>query len=214
MTKGKFGLSLSAIALIAFGFSALRQPQSVLLVTGFALLAEKDEWLNRQVMQALLLTITYYLAELVTDWIFGGLARFFGWVKLYNAASAMSTVDSFVGDVLYLALIVFSVLAVLRVLGGKDAGLPFLSKMADGDIATMLKLKTRVAEAPAQTAPPVQAMPTQTQYAPPAQPPPSSQTSPIVIQDAPEPVSRLCPACSAPLDEDSVFCTECGAKTK
>jgi len=163
MTKGKFGLSLSAIALIAFGFSALRQPQSVLLVTGFALLAEKDEWLNRQVMQALLLTITYYLAELVTDWIFGGLARFFGWVKLYNAASAMSTVDSFVGDVLYLALIVFSVLAVLRVLGGKDAGLPFLSKMADGDIATMLKLKTRVAEAPAQTAPPVQAMPTQTQ---------------------------------------------------
>ena len=101
------------------------------------MLAEKDEWLNRQVMQALLLIIVYYVAELVTDWIFGGLARFFGWVKLYDAASAISTVVSFVGDVLYLALIVFSVLAVLRVLGGKDAGLPFLSKMADGVIVLL-----------------------------------------------------------------------------
>ena len=64
MAKGKFGLSLAAVAVIAFGFCALRQPQSVLLVAGFALLAEKDEWLNRQVVQALLLTIAY-LAELV-----------------------------------------------------------------------------------------------------------------------------------------------------
>jgi len=84
MSKGKFGLSLAAVAVIAFGFSALRQPQSVLLVAGFALLAEKDEWLNKQAMQALLLTIVYYVAELVNDWIFGGLARFFEWVELYD----------------------------------------------------------------------------------------------------------------------------------
>jgi len=214
MEKGKFGLSLAAIAVITFGFSALRQPQSVLLVAGFALLAEKDEWLNRQAMQALLLTIAYYVAEFVTDWIFSGLARFFGWVKLYDAASAMNTVGSFVGDVLYLALIVFSVLAVLRLLRGKDAGLPFLSRMADGDIAAALKSKTRAAEAFAQTAPPVQTVPTQMQYAPPAQPPASSQVPPIVTQDAPATVPRLCHACSAPLYEDSMFCTECGAKTK
>jgi hypothetical protein len=214
MTKGKFGLSLAAVAVIAFGFAALRQPQSVLLVVGFALLAEKDEWLNRQAMQALLLTIAYYLAELVTGWVFGGLVRLFGLVNLYGAASAMSTVDSFVGDVLYLALIVFSVLAVLRVLRGKDAGLPFLSKMTDGDIAAAIKSKTRTTEASAQTAPPVQAAPIQTQYAPPAQPPASSQTPPAVTSDAPAPAVRLCPACSAPLHEDSRFCTECGAKAE
>lgn len=214
MTKGKFGLSLAAVAVIAFGFAALRQPQSVLLVVGFALLAEKDEWLNRQAMQALLLTIVYYLAELVTGWVFGSLARLFGLVNLYGAASAMSTVDSFVGDVLYLALIVFSVLAVLRVLRGKDAGLPFLSKMTDGDIAAAIKSKTRTTEASAQTAPPVQAAPIQTQYAPPAQPPASSHTPPAVTSDAPAPAVRLCPACSAPLHEDSRFCTECGAKAE
>jgi hypothetical protein len=214
MTKGKFGLSLAAVAVIAFGFSVLRQPQSVLLVTGFALLAEKNEWLNRQAIQALLLTIAYYVADLVTDWIFGGLARFFGWVKLYDAANVMSTVGSFVGDVLYLALIVFSILAVLRVLRGKDAGIPYLSKMADGDIAAVLESKTRAAEISAQTVAPVQAVPTQTQYTAQAQELAWSQTSPIMNQDVPAPVSGLCPACSAPLHEDSVFCTECGAKIK
>ena len=214
MTKGKFGLSLAAIAVIAFGFSALRQPQSVLLVAGFALLAEKDKWLNKQAMQALLLTIAYYLAELVTGWVFSGLVRLFGLVNLYGAAGAMSAVDSFVGDALYLALIVFSVLAVLRVLRGKDAGLPFLSKMIDGDIAAAIKSKTRTATASAQTAPTVQTAPIQTQYAPPAQPPASFQTPPAVTSDAPAPAVRLCPACSAPLHEDSRFCTECGAKAE
>ncbi|MDD2956254.1 MAG: hypothetical protein PHD67_08055 [Oscillospiraceae bacterium] len=214
MTKGKFGLSLAAVAVIAFGFAALRQPQSVLLVAGFALLAEKDEWLNRQAMQALLLTITYYLAELATGWVFGGLARFFGWVKLYGAAGAMSTVNSFVDDVLYLALIAFSVLAVVRVLRGKDAGLPWLSKLAGGDFAAAIKPKTRTAAESTQTAPPVQAAPAGAQYAPSAQPQASFQTLSAVTQDAPAPAVRLCPACSAPLHEDSRFCTECGAKAE
>jgi len=228
MTKGKFGLSLAAIAVIAFGFAALRQPTSVLLVCGFALLAEKDEWLNKQTMQALLLTIAYYLTELVTGWIFGGLARFFGWVKLYDAVSAMGKVGSFVGDVLYLALIVFSVLAALRVLRGKDAGLPFIARMAGGDFAAAMGPKVGAAAAPAQTVPPVQAAPVQTQYAPPAQPsapvqtqyaPPVQpsapmQTPPAAAQAAPAPSAGLCPACSAPLHEDSRFCTECGAKTE
>ena len=227
MTKGKFGLSTAAIAVIAFGFAALRQPTSVLLVCGFALLAEKDAWLNKQAMQALLLTIAYYLAELVTGWIFGGLARFFGWVKLYDAVSAMGKVGSFVGDVLYLALIVFSVLAALRVLRGKDARLPFIAKMAGGDFTAAIKSKAGAA-APAQAVPPVQAAPVQTQYTPPVQPsapvqtqyaPPAQpavpmQTPPTAIQAAPAPAAGLCPACSAPLHEDSRFCTECGAKTE
>jgi hypothetical protein len=214
MTKGKFGLSIAAVAVIAFGFCALRQPQSVLLVVGFALLAEKDEWLNRQAMQALLLTIAYYLAELVTGWIFGGLARFFGWMKLYGAAGAMGKVDSFVGDALYLALIVFSVLAVLRVLRGKDAGLPFIVRMAGGDFSEAFALKTRTVAASAQTVSSVQAPPVQTQYVHPAQPPASIQTVPTAAEDAPATVARLCPTCFAPLHEDSKFCTECGAKAE
>lgn len=211
MTKGKFGLSLAAVAVIAFGFSALRQPQSVLLVVGFALLAEKDAWLNKQAMQALLLTITYYLVELVTGWVFGGLARLFGWVKLYGAAGAMGAAGSFVSGALYLALIVFSVLAVLRVLRGKDAGLPFISKMAGGDFSAAIKPKSEAAIS-AQTIPPAQPAPVGVQYAPAEQPSTPLQTPSAAVQAAP--AARLCPACSAPLPDDSRFCTECGAKTE
>lgn len=227
MTKGKFGLSLVAVAVIAFAFAVIRQPTLVLLVCGFALLAEKDEWLNRQAIQALFLTIAYYLVDLVLDWIFGGLARFFGWVKLYGVVSAMSTVGSILNDILYLALIVFSVIAILRVVRGKDADLPFISKMAGGDFSAVTKSKVGTTVAPVQTVPPVQATPYQTQYAPPVQPadpiqtpqtPPSptaaTQTPPAMNQATPTPSVRLCPVCSALLDEDSRFCPECGAKTE
>lgn len=267
MKKGKFGLSLSAIGVIAFAFVVFRQPTAVLLVCGFALLAEKDKWLNRQVLQALFLTIAYFLAELVLNLIFGGLAQFFGWVKLYGASSAMNTVNSIFGSILYLALIVFSVLAVINLLREKDANLPLISKMAAGDFKSSAKAKSKAA-APAQASYPGDAMQYQTQYTPaqPARPeqaaapvqtqytPPVQPTQPAQPEQAPEPVqtqsavpqpaepvaaqpiptqaapsdqvpanaaqaadpsaARVCPACSAPLRENAIYCSECGTKVE
>ena len=177
MKKGKFGLSLTAIAVIAFAFVVLRQPIAVLLVCGFALLAEKDEWLNRQTIQALLLMIVYYLADLVIGWIFGGLATFFGWVKLFRVASVMGTIGSIVGTLLYLALAVFSVIAILNLLRGKDAGLPMISKIAGGDFVIKAKPKPAPAPVPApvQTAYPAGPPPVQEQYVAPPQPVPPVQ---------------------------------------
>ena len=207
MTKGKFGLSLSAIAVIAFAFAALRQPTAVLLVCGFALLAERDEWLNKQTMQALLVTVTYYLVTLVTDWLFGGLAKFFNWVEVYKAHSAMNTVNTVVGDVIYIAFIALCVFATLRVLRGKDAGLPFLSKMSGGDGAAAFSQKAKAQAAPAGYAPPQTAAPV---YTPPVQSPAPEQTPPAQTAAA----AKFCSSCGASVSGDSAFCTECGAKTE
>ena len=40
----------------------------------------------------------------------------------------MNNVNSVVGDIIYIAFIALCVFAILRVLRGKDAGLPFLSR--------------------------------------------------------------------------------------
>ncbi len=224
MTKGKFGLSPTAVAVIAFGFCALRQPQSVLLVAGFALLAEKDEWLNRQALQALLLAIAYYLAELVTGWICGGLAWLFGWVSLYSAAGAMGTVSSIVGGILYLALIVFSVLAVLRVLRGQDAGIPLIRKITGGEFMASFASNAGPITEPVQmqsvpvTPSPAEpaAVPVQMQSEPAATPPPQDQPASAATADLPGPESvvQRCRVCSAPLQEGTRFCTACGAEVE
>lgn len=202
MEKGKFGISIPVIGVIAFIFGVLRQPQSVLLVVGFALLAEKSEWLNRQVMQSLLLTITYYLAILVSDWILGGISRSFAFIEYYNASIAIGKVNSFVGGVLYVALVVFSVFAIVKVLKGKDAGLPCLSKLVDGQLVTNLSSR-------AQQVKPA--------YTPPVQVEPAVPNKPgVIVPTMPEPASQpvgeatLCPTCSATLESDARFCAECG----
>lgn len=198
-SKGKYGLPLTAIAALAFGFCALRQPLAVLLIAGFALLAEGDQWLNRQAVQAVLLAVTYAIAALVNGWVFGGLARLFGEISFYRAQDAMLSVDALLDTLLYVGLIVLCLLAIVRVLRGQDAALPLLTKMADGDFTAAFAKKTMAP--PAVPATPMQATTATT-------PSPESAT-PQAEPDTGHP----CPSCGAPLRENAQFCTECGAKT-
>lgn len=208
MRKGKFGLGTAATAVIAFAFAALRQPVAVLLICGFALLAEKDEWLGKQTLQSLLLTITYYIVTLITGWVFGGLARFFTWIEVYKVSGAINNVNAAISDILYIAFIALCVFAILRVLRGNDAGLPVLSKMADGDFAAAIKPKVNPQTPPVQYAVPQQPVPDYTPHPVPPQAPPAAQ----VLSEQPAPSAKFCTSCGASLANDSAFCTECGMK--
>ncbi|NLJ41118.1 MAG: zinc-ribbon domain-containing protein [Clostridiales bacterium] len=235
MTKGKFGLSTAVIAAIAFAFAAFNQPLAVLLITGFALLAEKNEWLNRQALQALLLVVTYYLVDLVAGWLFGGLGRLFGLVRLYGMQGAMITINSVVGDILYLALIVFSVIAVIQLLRGEGANLPIISKMAGGDffkksgsIVEPEPVKEPMPYQAPEITPKPEAIPKpesgEGSMVPPepAEQPASEPVQEPIEQPTPEPKvqiekpprKRFCVSCGNSLNPDAKFCTNCGARNE
>lgn len=185
MQKGKSGLCLRTIAVIAFALCGIRQPLLVLLVTGFAILAEKDAWLNRQTLQALLLVITSYIVELIFSGVFDGVSQVLSWRGLYDAGNTISIIDNIMRAVAYIVLIVFCVVGGSRVLNGEDAGLPLLAKLVDGDFSMMLAPKPK---------PRTSRVKTHWEY-----------------QNVQTPYGGYCSVCAAPLMENAKFCIRCGA---
>jgi len=121
MRKGKFGILLSYYAVLAFILVILNQTLLCGLLFLVALLFEKDEWLGRQTLQALGLSLVVSLFSGVTT-IF---SSFFGsW--FFN----FSTVFSAISTLVWVAAIILSIVAIINCLKEKDAGIPILSDIA------------------------------------------------------------------------------------
>ena len=67
MQKGKYGVCLWFYALVAFILAFLGQVLLGGLLLGFVIVAEKNEWLTRQVIQAFFLTIIVSVINAVLD---------------------------------------------------------------------------------------------------------------------------------------------------
>ena len=184
LTKGKFGISPVAVAVLAFCFAVMEQPLAVLLICGFALLAEKDEWLSRQTLQALLLVVVFYIASMITGLVFGFLGGFFLGAGFYRASSVMTSINVGIDGILGLGLLVFTVIAIVRVLRKEDAGIPWISKLASGDIQEAFRRAPK----------------------PPVNPGADQQAA------TQAPPSRLCASCGAPLPDGAKFCMQCGTE--
>lgn len=168
---------------------------------------------------------------MVMDWIFGGIGRLFGFLGAYAAHTAMLSVNAFVGDVVNLALIVFSILAILKVLRGNDAGLPLVSKMAEGGLASTFSGRPGPGVPPTQQYQPVNEGNEQpsgtgvTSHAP-VQPVPSptdgsdmqqvtaKTQGQIAEKEASGSPIKKCSSCGAALKPESRFCTQCGTKNE
>ena len=212
MTKGKFGINNTAIAVIAFVFVALGNPTAVLLVAGFALLAERDEWLNRQAMQALLLNLSYLLVTLVLGWMFSRIVWFFTQVEAYKVAKFFNEADGYVDSAIYVALIVLCILAIIRVMKGKEAKIPILAKMASGNIADALQKTAATVQqhTPQQSAPAQPDSAAQTQFSQAQETTVEHQTTQPAQASTQQ--GSFCSQCGTPLSADAAFCNECGAK--
>ena len=123
MKKGRFGIVLSFYVILAFICVILKLPILCALLLGFVVLAEKDEWAGRQVLQALLLSIVVTFFNDVVTW---GVS----FISLPFLSGVPAMAASVISILVYVAAIVLSILAILRVMKDEEADLPLFADLA------------------------------------------------------------------------------------
>lgn len=185
MEKGKFGISLAFYAVAAFVFAMLGWSTALILLAGVVIVGEQNEWASRQVIQATVLLIAASLASAVL-----GVFDIITWIPIIG--SIWSRLISVVRDLLDIAVYVFSIIAIIKVAKGNEAGVPLADKFANwayGKVAP----KPVAPAAPVAPATPVA----------PAQP--AAPATPV--QEAP--AANVCSNCGEALN-GGAFCTKCG----
>lgn len=200
MEKGKLGIRLSVYAVVAFLLAAFGLYLGIIGLLAIVLIAEKDEWATRQVLQALMLCL---LPSMVSA-VFGilGFMNWFGWASygtaIYTISSIWSRFSSVVNWLADIAVYVFALIGILNVSKGKEAGIPVFSNFANWAYG-----KVAVKAQPVYQQPVYQQPVYQQPVAPQA---PVQQAAP-----APQaaPAADVCANCGAPLN-GGAFCTKCG----
>ncbi len=123
MQKGKYGICLWFYAAIAFILAILGQTLLCGLLLGFVIIAERDEWLSRQVIQAFCLCFFSALVNTVLG-IFDPLER----IPLIG--SVFSVILGIISGVISLLILIFAIIALVNVCRGKEAGVPLAKKFA------------------------------------------------------------------------------------
>ena len=94
------------------------------LLLGFVIVAEKNEWLTRQVIQAFFLTIIVSVINAVLD-----LLNIFGNVPIVG--TAIGVVFNVISTIVSIVVLVFVIIAMVKVVKGQEANMPLLSKLAN-----------------------------------------------------------------------------------
>ena len=123
MRKGKLGISLGFYAVLSFVLAFMGQTTLCFLLLGFVLVAERDEWASRQVMQAAFLSL---VSSLVNDIL--SIFDILDWIP--GLSLILSLVFGFIRGAVSVVILVFIIIALVKVGKGKDAGLPGPSTLA------------------------------------------------------------------------------------
>ncbi|MEA4888185.1 MAG: hypothetical protein VB070_01780 [Clostridiaceae bacterium] len=203
MNLGKFGLSLSALAILAFIISFFSSTQTIgallvlVLFLAYAAILEKDQWLTRQVLQAIYLNLAYLVAYTVISWIMTAILALFAQFNAYQAVSSIDQIFSVLKFLLLVAYFVFSLLAVLKLAKNQDAGVPMVGPLVDKTLGIFRPQAAPAAPvqpvAPAYQAP--AAYQPQTAYQPQNTPItyPTPPAAPAAESSAPAPAAEAAP---------------------
>ena len=209
MTKGVFGLNLSAVAVLVFALACFTGLEVLVLLAAYALLIEKDRWLVKQVFQAIYLKLAYLVALTVVGWVFG----FFEWVFKY--AGIIYSIEGFIDFLLLVGLFLMAFLAITKVMHGKDADLPFISGFAEFTVDAAAKATEAKPAAPAAPAAPVPPVAPVVPVVPvtPAAPETPKPFEPVIedtaaVADQVDPNNWICQDCGR--DNSGKFCMGCG----
>ena len=125
MRKDRYGICFTFYATLAFVLAILGQTLLGGLLLGFAIAAEQDEWLIRQTMQAFFLCLVRGIVTGITGAVSGM------WYAIPFIGSFLSGLLAVVTGLISLVVFVFALIGLVRVAGGRDAGLPVLAHFAD-----------------------------------------------------------------------------------
>lgn len=198
MEKGKLGIRLSVYAVLAFILAAFGLYLGIIGLLAVVLIAEKDEWAGRQVLQALMLCL---LPSMVSA-VFGvlGFMNWFGWGSYGSAVYAISSIwsrfNSVINWLVNIAVYVFALIGILNVSKGKEAGIPVFSSFANWAYGKIVV-----------KAQPVYQQPVYQQPVAPQAPVQAAAPAPQVPAQAAN--ADVCANCGAPLN-GGAFCTKCG----
>lgn len=205
MRKGKFNIVLALYAVVAMFLAIFGQTIALIVLTGFVIAVENDEWTSKQCLQALAALGLNNIFSLAVELI----EKPFDWLSLVVSANFFERLVyhydkffNFTASVVDVGITVLLIIGVINVMKEKDAKLPLASNFANWayGLATKKAAPTQPKAqapvqpmAPAQNQAPVQPMAT-------AQPQAQMQA----------PTTKKCPKCGK--EVDGAFCDNCGTK--
>lgn len=123
MKKGKFGIVLCFYPIAAFAAVILNSPIICLALAAAAVFLEKDEWAGRQTLQAWMASVIVFFFH---DLFRSGVSM----IHVPFLSAVLSAAAGILSAAVYLAAIILSILAILRVSKEGEANIPLLSSLA------------------------------------------------------------------------------------
>ena len=124
MEKGKFGVRMCFYTVSAFVLAYLGYSTAVFLLAGVVLIAEKNEWATRQVIQAICLLVAGNLVSSILN-VFDFL------YDIPVVGSMWGVADGLLSALIKIFVLAFCIVGILKNIKGNDADIIGARKFAD-----------------------------------------------------------------------------------